>query len=390
VTAAFDAAERRGLEPLIPLRGHPLSKRGDYQLSHLSNVCNYIIQFLFWCYTQLTQVRHRRTKLRSIIPMQFRLQWVYNRPNMSIRTKALIALVVASILWASSGTVAKMLFSDIDPVPLITLRLAVATIILLPLFFIRKHPPVRLLLIDTFPVALAAAGNFFFFTVGVSKTTANASAIIYTITPLLTLFLAKAAIQEYTNTRKLIGIIIGLLGVITILLLPMLTHKQSFNGDVVGNLIVLCAVVSWTYYIVGSRKLTIQKHYEPLIITTVAIIISFIFMAMLTFVMPHRPILPVLLSGTHPYLLLYYGVAVTVATFFLHQWAIKHSSATTGSLTNYMQPVFAFAYNAIFVGEILTPEFLFGSLLVLVGVFIATSETTNAYFHSFREKRRAK
>jgi len=307
---------------------------------------------------------------------------------MSIRTKSIVALIIASILWASAGTVAKVLFSVIDPVPLIMLRLAVATAILIPVFFIRKHPPIRKMLIDIFPVAIAATGNFLLFILGVSRTTANASAIIYTITPLLTLFLAKAAIQEHTNARKLVGIIIGLLGVITILLLPVLVHKQSFNGDVVGNLIIMCAVLSWTYYIVGSRRLTTQKHYDPLTITTVSITVSFIFTFFLTLIVPHRPFMSVAVSGIHPYLLLYFGAAVTVATFGLHQWAIKHSSATTGSLTNYMQPVFAFAYNALFVGETLTPEFLFGSVLVLIGVFIATSEATGSYIRLFQKRRR--
>jgi len=306
---------------------------------------------------------------------------------MSTRSKAIIALIIASILWASSGTTAKILFPIFDPIPLVMLRLAVATAILLPIFFIRKHPPIRQLLVDAFPVSIATMGNFLLFTIGVSKTTANASAVIYTITPLLTLFLAKATIQEHANSRKIIGIIIGLIGVITILLLPMLTHKQAFNGDFVGDLIIICAVISWTYYIVGSRKLTTEKHYDPLAITTVSITISFIFMALFTLITPHRPILPVILSGTHPYVLLYYGAAVTVATFFLHQWAIKHSSATTGALTNYMQPVFAFVYNAMFVGEILTSEFLFGSILVLVGVFIATSERATEYIRTFRARR---
>jgi drug/metabolite transporter (DMT)-like permease len=93
------------------------------------------------------------------------------------------------------------------------------------------------------------------------------------------------------------------------------------------------------------------------------------------------------LSGINPYLLLYYGAAVTVVTFLLHQWAIQHSSATTASLTNYLQPVFAFIYNTIFIGETITVEFLLGSLLVLFGVFIATSDKATEYIHTLKAKR---
>lgn len=307
---------------------------------------------------------------------------------MSSRTKAIIAIFIASILWASSGTVSKLLFPVIDPIPLAMLRLGIASAVLVPIFFIRKHPPVIKMLLDMWPVTLAAFLNFFFFTVGVSKTTANASTVIYTTTPLLTLLLAKATIQEYSNKRKLAGIIIGLVGVMTILLLPVLTRKQSFNGDLVGNLLIICAVCCWTYYIVGSRKLIAHLHYESLTITTVIISVSFVLMALLTCLTPHRPILPAAVSGIHPFLLLYFGVAVTVVTFALQQLTIQLSSATTASLTNYIQPVFSFTYNAIFLGEMLTPEFLFGSILVLVGVFIVTSEQASSYVNAFRARKR--
>ena len=131
-----------------------------------------------------------------------------------------------------------------------------------------------------------------------------------------------------------------------------------------------------------------RLHYDSLTITTVIISVSFILMAILTMFTPHRPILPAAVSGIHPFLLLYFGIAVTVVTFALQQLTIQLSSATTASLTNYIQPVFSFTYNAIFIGEMLTPEFLFGSVLVLVGVFIATSQQASSYVNAFRTKRR--
>jgi len=291
---------------------------------------------------------------------------------MSSRRIAFICLIISSVLWASSGTVAKILFFSIDPIPLAMLRLGVAVCILVPLFLLRKHPPIVRLAKDTLLVGLAACGNFLFFFLGVSRTTANAAAIIYTITPLLTFFLARAAIQEYSDPKKLWGIVLGLIGVFAILLLPVLEHKQSVNGDLIGNLLIVLAMLSWAYYIVGSRKLTTQKHYEPLAITTAAMAYSFVIFAVLTVILPHRPIFPAALAGIHPILILYFGVFITVMTFGLHQWAIKHSSATNAALTNYLQPLFSFAYNAIFIGEKLTPEFAIGSILVLAGTILAT------------------
>ena len=305
---------------------------------------------------------------------------------MSPRKIAVICLVISSILWASSGTVAKTLFSAIDPIPLAMLRLGVATAILVPIFLARKHPPIGTLIRDTIPVAIGMAGNLLFFFLGVSRTTANAAAIIYTITPILTFFLAKITIQEHTDPKKLWGIVIGLIGVIIILLLPVINHKQTINGDVIGNLLIVCAMLFWTYYIVGSRKLVTQKHYEPLTITTLAVSFSFLLFATLTLVTSHRPILPAAITGIHPVLILYFGAVVTVLTFGLHQWAIKHSTATTASLTSYLQPVFAFTYNAVFIGEMLTPEFLLGSILVIAGTMFATGGDAISLVRRHRKK----
>jgi drug/metabolite transporter (DMT)-like permease len=51
---------------------------------------------------------------------------------------------------------------------------------------------------------------------------------------------------------------------------------------------------------------------------------------------------------------------------------IKHSSASTAALQNYIGPVFSILVNVAFLGEIITPTFLVGTILVLVGVMIAS------------------
>jgi drug/metabolite transporter (DMT)-like permease len=307
---------------------------------------------------------------------------------MSPKKIALISLIVASIIWASSGTVAKILLPVIDPIPLMTLRVGISLLVLLPLFLFKKHPPIIQLIKDSWPMMLGSAGNLFFFIIGVSTTTANAAAIIYTISPLAIMVFAKVKIQEHNSLRKLLGVMLGLLGVILIVILPILKREQSLNGDPLGNIFILCAVASWTYFIVSSRELIIKKNYEPLTVTTLAMTGTFCIFLLATLLIPHRPFISVALTGMHPFILLYYGVIVTALTFLLHQWAIKYSSATTASLTNYLQPLFAFVYNAFFLGEKLTIEFLLGSILVLMGTILATSEQTSIYMKSFRSNRR--
>lgn len=305
---------------------------------------------------------------------------------MSSKTIAVASLIVSSILWASSGTAAKILLPSIDPIPLMMLRIGIGISILIPLYIFKPHKSFMQTFKDTWPAILGATGNFLFFILGVSLTTANAAGIIYTITPLLTLFLARKTIQELYTPRRLYGILLGLLGVSGVMLLPVFEGKASVSGNPFGNFLILCATLCWTLYIVSSRKAISVKGYEPLAVTTFSMSGAFIVFMILTLAMPHRPIFSAAFSGFHPWLLLYYGALVTAVTFLIHQWAIKHSSATTTSLTSYLQPMFAFVYNGVFIGEKLTVGFIIGSIFVLVGTFLATSEHATAYRKSLKSK----
>ena len=82
------------------------------------------------------------------------------------------------------------------------------------------------------------------------------------------------------------------------------------------------------------------------------------------------------------------GIFVTVATYLLLQWAIKHSSAPTAALNQYLQPIFAVIFNFFFLGERVTTGFVFGSIIVFAGVFLATGERFFAEVKLWRGKRR--
>lgn len=80
------------------------------------------------------------------------------------------------------------------------------------------------------------------------------------------------------------------------------------------------------------------------------------------------------LSGINIIIIVQLGVFVTVLTYLLFQWVIKHSSASTASLNQYLQPVFSLTFNMFFLGERLTVGFWIGSVIVFSGVFLATGE----------------
>jgi drug/metabolite transporter (DMT)-like permease len=171
--------------------------------------------------------------------------------------------------------------------------------------------------------------------------------------------------------NKLLGIGIGLFGALLISLLPVLEKGSQINGDILGNLFIFFAMVFWAIYTIGSQH-AIRRGYSPITITSMSLFVSAFIFCIITLLTYHGNLL---ISFSRPdtlLLLLHLSLLVTVATYLLYQWAIKHSSGTTASLNIYLQPVFGLGINALLLGERVTTGLLIGSTFVILGVVLAT------------------
>lgn len=289
----------------------------------------------------------------------------------SSRTKALLAIVAASALWATAGS-AKILVRAFDPFTAAFFRFLVATVVILP-FFLRRQRRGKTPLLPLIPLGLASTGNIAFYYLALRTTTANAAMMIYNATPLFVAIAASRLINEPVNGTKLFGILLGLAGTTLIAILPAIEGGPlSLSGDLTGNLFVLAAVASWTFYTIASRRMLSEKRATPLELATASIVTSAAIFGLLALASWKPSYNAALTQPTHSILILHLGIFVTVATYLLYQWAIKHSSATTASLNQFLQPVIALLFNIAFLGERLTVGFVLGSLIVMAGVGIAT------------------
>ena len=111
---------------------------------------------------------------------------------MSSRSKALLAIVLASLLWSTAG-LAKILILELNPFFAAFLRALIASLVILP-FFLRDRIQWRSVLRDVFPLSLASAGNILFYYLGLMFSTANAGSLINAGIPLITLVLSHILI----------------------------------------------------------------------------------------------------------------------------------------------------------------------------------------------------
>lgn len=292
--------------------------------------------------------------------------------KMSTQSKAFLAIIIAAALWGSAGSTSKTLFVESTPFVAASHRFLLASIIILP-FFLRAKKPKGYIL-KLLPLGIFNAGNVLFYYSGLSHTTANTASIIGTAAPLTTLLLSWLLIKERIGKEKIVGILIGLLGALFIVLLPMIEKGNTATGSLYGNILLIISLASWTMYMVYSRYILSGGEYTPIVSTGINIF-TVAGAAMLSAFLSSQNILsPALSHPTYLGTLLYAAIGITIVTFFLFQWAVQHMSASTASLKEYLQLIIGVGFNALILREQLTGAYLIGSLLVGLGVFIATGQ----------------
>jgi len=295
---------------------------------------------------------------------------------MSKKTYALIAIIIAGFLWSTAGVAAKTLVKEASPFTVGFWRFFIASLCILPLFIKEKKSLFswKQLLLPS----IIAALNVPFFYAGIKLTTANSASLIFTAGPLTTAVLSYFLIREKNSLSKWAGIFLGLVGVLVIILLPVLETGQTITGNLLGNLLITCGMLTWTIYTIWSRKLRSSMHISPIVTTSMHFFISSIicfFLVLFTkqSFLPYQGI-----SFTYLSTMIYSALFLTLVTYFLFQWAIEHVSATTASFKQYIETVFAVIMNWFFLGETLSIGLIGGGALVLLGFTIATIGKMNS------------
>ncbi|HSA83882.1 MAG TPA: DMT family transporter, partial [Patescibacteria group bacterium] len=136
-----------------------------------------------------------------------------------------------------------------------------------------------------------------------------------------------------------------------------------------GNFFLTLAVILWSFYLVYSKKL--QETFSPFIITCHFIFLSTIVMfPFFLWELQTQSGWWVHVTWWGIFSVSYLAIVITIFNYMLSQYTIKHGGAVMASMMFYIMPVFSFIINFFLLGEFLTPGFIFGSLLALLGTYL--------------------
>jgi drug/metabolite transporter (DMT)-like permease len=254
------------------------------------------------------------------------------------------------------------------------LRFFVATILLflLTLFSEKKKIPFSAYKEFAF-LGFLLAINVLFFTLGIAHTTVIMSTLIYSITPILVGIAGHFLLKETMNKYKIIGLVVSFLGLLLLVHQSFSHYHQNAFGEPLGNILIFIAMLGYSYYVFQSRKILHTKNYHPLRTT----FLTFIFTTICTGILllfalstGNTSLKPLPNEGIIGFLLVGIG---SVAQYLFLQIGVKRTNAFTASLFQYVAPFIAAAVTIPLLHEQVTQALLIGGIMILAGVFIATT-----------------
>jgi drug/metabolite transporter (DMT)-like permease len=181
--------------------------------------------------------------------------------------------------------------------------------------------------------------------------------------PLFTIVIAHLFLHdEKIQVSKVIGLIIGFFGLITLLSRDI--DAVGLKGNLWGQLATLLAAIFYAGSSVFVRRSLKDQH--PILIATVTLTSAFIYLAILTpFVekplsMPHLSITWIAVA--------WLGIIGTALSYQLYFYLIQTWGPTRSILVTYVFPVVAVILGIIFLGEELHWKLIVGGSLIIGGI----------------------
>ncbi|MFO0582084.1 MAG: DMT family transporter [Anaeromyxobacter sp.] len=279
-----------------------------------------------------------------------------------------LVMLLHSVISAGTYLAAKRALDELPPWEVALVRFTLAGLVFGGLLLARRARIARKDLPGFLALGFVAVPlNQGFFLAGLSLSTPGHAALLYALTPIFVFILAHLRLGERVSLAKLLGIGVAFAGVVIVLLAR---GSVAFGGNprlVVGDLLMLLAVVAWAIFAVAGK--VYAERYGAVVSTSTAIALGALMYVPVGLWMSdfHR------LANTSAagWASLGYLVFFTsVAAYLLYYWALARAEASRVAIWSNLQPVLTAAAAWALYGERLTGPFLVGGAMVLLGVVL--------------------
>lgn len=297
------------------------------------------------------------------------------------RRLAIIALILANIIWGASLPIYKWTLENIPPFTFAFLRFFIALIILVPFvigkFKFEKRDIPKLIFGSIISITIQIPLLFF----GLQLAPSINAPIIISAGPILLLGSSVIFLKEKISKKLLAGTSISLLGVFLLMFNPAI--ESGIGGGVLGNFFVFLATICSVIQALVVKKI-LERNGDLITVFLTFFIGSFTLLPLAFLEYNSVGLFAIDLKAL-------FGITYAVifssilAHYFLFYGLKKVKASETGVFT-YVDPIATILVAIPLLHEVITESYLIAAVLVFLGIYIAEGRI---HYHPFNLLRKS-
>ena len=287
------------------------------------------------------------------------------------------APVIFTLLWSTGFVGAKYILPYAEPFVFLTIRYALAALILLLIAKAIKEP-LRIsreqvkqsIKTGVFLQVIYIGGVFYAISLGLP---AGVTAVVVSLQPILVSVIAFRILGEGLGLRKIAGLILGLAGVLLLLLPKVFQGVWNLEFSKVALIASVLALLGTTTGYLLQKKGGSEIPFLPG--TAIQFITATILFAIAGLLFEDWSVdfnLEFLLALT------WIVVALSIGSIFLLFYLLKNDSASSVSSLYYLVPPLTACQAFVLFGERITQIGILGMVLAGIGTYLVTRNSANA------------
>jgi drug/metabolite transporter (DMT)-like permease len=282
---------------------------------------------------------------------------------------SLIDFILLAAIWGSSFLFMRLGTVEFGALPTAAVRVAVASLFLLPLLWLRGlGPQLRQHWKPVFVIGILNSGiPFACFSFALLSITTGMSAILNATVPLFGALIAWLWLRDRPTGSRVAGLVIGFAGV-ALLAWDKASFKPDASGVAPGWAVLACLLATFCYGLAASATKRYLSGLPALVTATGSQIGATLGLALpaLWFWPTQTPSLQAWLS------LMVVGVVCTGIAYVLYFRLIEQAGPARALAVTFVVPVFAVFYGVLFLGESVTGWMLWCGLVIVCGTALST------------------
>ena len=284
--------------------------------------------------------------------------------------------VLLAAVWGASFLFMHLGAVEFGVLPTAAVRVAIATLFLLPLVWLRGLlPELKKHWRRTFLIGMLNSGiPFVLISFALLHISTGLSSILNATVPMFGALVAWAWLKDKPTASRLLGLAIGFAGVAMLAWRaagptgPGLAFKPDASGTAPGWAVLACLLACLCYGISASYTKRYLSGLPPLV-TAAGSQIG----ATLGLALPALWLWPARMPGPTAWLaLLAVGVLCTGLAYILFFRLIEHAGPQRALSVTFLVPVFAVLYGVLFLGEVVTSWMLLCAAVIVCGTSLST------------------